>query len=185
MTVVTEESRKRMLLSDIVLEEIESVRGHLPIGDDRRDVVVDGEIRIFVYRFAYAGEVPPLHICAVGEARQVQRLLGRDHEVVPHAGLLIHLPLGRIRKDEPVVRAPRHPSLRPGMRRVQQRYAPVGVDVENGGSSVTRGAVVHSDTIPPLEHWLVSTVEPNARFEGYFQCRLLSYERHRHRGGQQ
>jgi hypothetical protein len=72
VAIVAEEARVFVRVPHVVREEIEPVRHGLPVGHDRRDVIVDGDVRILVDRRTDLAQVPTGLVVEV-EERQVER----------------------------------------------------------------------------------------------------------------
>lgn len=170
MAIVAEETGIVVLLVDVVLQEVEGVSSRFPIGKDDSDVVVDGDVRVLIHRLADSTEVPAF-VFVPSEKREVERLIRRQHEIVPHPGIFTDPPPGALGEDQPIV-APA-PDIGVGVRMlgIDQRDAAIGVDAEDGRVRVTRGAIVDTHFVTPLQHGIRTPIEPDAGLE-----RVLHHE---------
>lgn len=136
VALIAQEARVAVRLSNAVLDEIECVRCHLPVGDERRHVVVDGEVGILVDRLSNTIQVPTILARNELEPRKVEwEVRGHDEEI-PDAGVLAHDPLGGLREKQAVVTAATCPSVGARMGGMNQRDPAVGIDPEDHGIGV-------------------------------------------------
>jgi hypothetical protein len=119
MAVVAQEPGVVVPLTHVVRDEVEAVRYGFPIRDQLGHVVVHGDVRILVYRSADLSEVPAPVVPCVVEGTEVEGLGRGDDEEVPFSRILVHEPIGRLGKQQPVVASAPDEVILVGRTRVQ------------------------------------------------------------------
>lgn len=152
-----------MRFAHAVSDEVQRVRGDLPVGDDLRQVSADGEVSVLVDGLPDATQVPPILLRDVLETREVEWLLLGDDEVIADPWILPDDLLRRPWGQEAIVTPPASDLLGTGLPGLHQSDAPIGVDPEDPGMRVEGRPVVHPYSVAPLKHRFVATVEPHAR----------------------
>jgi hypothetical protein len=165
VAIIAQKAREAVRFAHAVLDEVQRIRGYLPVRDERRHVGVDGDVGVLVNGLPDAAQIPPILVALGVETRKVERLLGGDDEVIADPRILADDPSLRLWEQEAIV-TPASSRLRHSrMRRVHQGDAAVRVDSEYRVMRVDRRAVVHPHSVTPLKHRLVTTVEPDACLE--------------------
>lgn len=71
MAIIAQKAREAVRLAHAVLDEVQRIRGYLPVRDERRHVGVDGDVGVLVDGLSHADQVPPILVAHEVEARKV------------------------------------------------------------------------------------------------------------------
>jgi hypothetical protein len=94
MAVIAHEPGVIVALLDVVGGEIQPVGHILPIGNQRRHVVVHGNVGILVDLAAYKAEVPSPTVMRIPELGEIEGFWRGHDEEIPDAGVILHIPVG-------------------------------------------------------------------------------------------
>ena len=161
MTVVAQESGIRVRGAYAVGYEVEAVRSVLPVGNEPRDVFVDGHEGVLVDPVPHEREIPPTLEVGVSEIREIQRPGRRHNEEVPYARAVIHVPVRRAGEQQPVIPACPGVVVLAGRAGVKQPHGTVRVDLEDGHISAHARPVVDADPVTPLQDRIDPPVQPD------------------------
>jgi hypothetical protein len=154
----------------MVRSEVESVGCVLPIRDQGGHVVIHGQVGILVDLPANETQVPAPVIVGVLELGEVERHRRGHDEEVPHPRVVIHEPVRRSGKEDPVISP--SPGIVVLLRRGWKDHpgGSVRVDVEDGHERSLRDPVIDPDAFPPAQERLLSPVQPDS---GLQRVRLI------------
>jgi hypothetical protein len=161
VAVVAKEPGISVAFADVIRKEVEGVGHEFPVRDQALHVVVDGYVRVLVHGPAHLGEVPPPVVPGVVELAEVEGLRRGDDKEVSLPRVFVHVPVGRLREEQPVVSVGTDIVVFVRSLRVQQPGGPVCVDLEDRDIGIHGRPVVQTNALPPLQEWLVPTIEPN------------------------
>jgi hypothetical protein len=119
VAVVAQEPGEVVVFTDVIRDEVQGVRHDVPVGQYGGDVLVDRDIGILVHCLTHTAEVPSV-VGVEPEQGQVGSRIRRDHEEVPHPGVVIDPPARRISEDQSIVTPAPDKRIGIGMLREEQ-----------------------------------------------------------------
>jgi hypothetical protein len=103
VAIVAEKTRIVVSFFDVVRREIQPVCGVLPIGNQGSHIVIHGEVGIAVHLHAHIAQIPATVVVGVTEFGEIEGNRRGDDEEVPHARIIVHVPIGRAREEDAII----------------------------------------------------------------------------------
>ena len=165
VAVVAEEPGILVPPIHVVLREVQGVGPRLPIRNEGGHEVVHGKIRVLIDPPADGLQIPSAAHPGVAEGREVHGPPGRHDEEVPHAGVVVDVPVGGAGEAKTVRPIPSNVVVLTGNPGVEEPDDSVGVDMEDRHIGVRRGPVVYAGPIAPVEDVPSPSLDPDPGLE--------------------